>query len=109
MRFHRAGDSATHDKTYSYYLTRSLPDTEVLNLGVSGYGHDQMLLYLKEEGAKYHPDVVILGYVSLDAPRNLLSFRDLPNRNSNSQETACSPRMFPCPRRHRCWPGNPFD
>jgi hypothetical protein len=33
MRFHRAGDSATHDKTYSYYLTRSLPDTEVLNLG----------------------------------------------------------------------------
>ncbi len=62
--------------SYARYLTSLLPDTEVLNLGVHGYGHDQMLLYLKEEGVKYSPDVVILGYVSLDPPRNLLSFRD---------------------------------
>ncbi len=70
------GDEVSDDETYSYYLTSLLPDTEVLNLGVHGYGHDQMLLYLKEEGVKYSPDVVILGYVSLDPPRNLLSFRD---------------------------------
>jgi hypothetical protein len=70
------GDEVSDDETYSYYLGSLLPDTEVLNLGVHGYGHDQMLLYLKEEGVKYSPDIVILGYVSIDPPRNLLSFRD---------------------------------
>ncbi len=70
------GDEVSNNETYSYYLGSLLPDTEVLNLGVHGYGHDQMLLYLKEEGVKYSPDVVILGYVSIDPPRNLLSFRD---------------------------------
>jgi len=35
-----------------------------------------MLLYLKEEGVKYKPDVVIVGYLSCDDSRNLLSFRD---------------------------------
>jgi hypothetical protein len=50
--------------------------TEVLNLGVHGYGHDQMLLYLREEGLRYRPDVVLLGFVQIDMPRNQLSFRD---------------------------------
>jgi len=68
------GDEVSDDETYSSDLATLLPNTEVLNLGVSGYGHDQMLLYLKEEGAKYHPDVVILGYVWFDTTRNLLSF-----------------------------------
>lgn len=70
------GDEVSDDETYSFYLRSLLPDTEVLNLGVHGYGHDQMLLYMKEEGVKYSPDVVILGHVSVDSPRNLLSFRD---------------------------------
>jgi len=68
------GDEISDDETYSTDLAAILPNTEVLNLGVSGYGHDQMLLYLQEEGIKYRPDVVILGYVSLDADRNLRSF-----------------------------------
>lgn len=68
------GDEISDDETYSTDLATIIPRTEVLNLGVSGYGHDQMLLYLQEEGIKYHPDVVILGFVSLDAERNLRSF-----------------------------------
>jgi len=68
------GDEISDDETYSTDLATILPNTEVLNLGVSGYGHDQMLLYLQDEGIKYHPDIVILGYVSLDADRNLHSF-----------------------------------
>jgi hypothetical protein len=48
----------------------------VINFGIHGYGHDQMLLYLREEGIKYHPDIVILGFVVLDMERNVLSFRD---------------------------------
>jgi hypothetical protein len=41
-------------------------------MAVHGYGHDQMLIYLKEEGVKYNPDIVILGYADTD--RNMLEF-----------------------------------
>ncbi len=68
------GEEVSDDETYSHYLESALPNTEVLNLGVQGYGNDQMLLYLKEEGVKYHPDIVILGFAYLDIYRNLWSF-----------------------------------
>jgi hypothetical protein len=68
------GSEVADDDTFSHYLESSLPNTEVLNLGVQGYGHDQMLLYLKEEGVKYHPDIVILGFTYIDVYRNIESF-----------------------------------
>src|SRR5215216_100833 len=70
------GDEVSDDETFSSVLAKLLPDTEVLNLGVHGYGHDQMLLYFKREGVKYHPDIVILGYVWFDQERNQLAFND---------------------------------
>ncbi len=70
------GDEVSDDETYSFYLQEMLPNTEVINLGVHGYGHDQMLILLKEEGVKYEPDIVILGFNFVDMPRNLLQFRD---------------------------------
>lgn len=68
------GDEVSDDETYPHYLESLLPDTEVLNFGVSGYGHDQMLLYLKDEGVKYKPDLVLLGFVYLDISRNIFKF-----------------------------------
>jgi hypothetical protein len=70
------GQEVNDTETYAYYLQQILADTEVINLGIMGYGHDQMLLYLKEEGVRYKPDIVILGYMTMDEIRNLLSFRD---------------------------------
>jgi hypothetical protein len=35
-----------------------------------------MLIYLQEEGIKYNPDIVILGFVYSDMYRNTLEFRD---------------------------------
>jgi hypothetical protein len=70
------GDDVADDETYSYYLQEMLPHAEVINMGVHGYGHDQMLILFKEEGVKYEPDVVILGFLPLDMSRNLLKFRD---------------------------------
>ena len=70
------GEQVRDDQTWSYYLQNLLPGSEVLNFGIHGYGHDQMLLYLRNEGIKYHPDIVILGFVALDMDRNLVSFRD---------------------------------
>jgi hypothetical protein len=68
------GEEVSDDETYSHDLESALRSTEVLNLGVQGYGHDQMLLYLREEGLKYHPDVVIVGFAYLDIYRNLWTF-----------------------------------
>jgi hypothetical protein len=45
-------------------------------MGVHGYGHDQMLILLQDEGVKYRPDIVLLGFIGLDMTRNLLDFRD---------------------------------
>jgi len=70
------GEDVGDDETYSHHLERLLPGTEVINLGVHGYGHDQMLIYLREEGVRYRPDVVILGFLTGDMERNVLSFRD---------------------------------
>ena len=70
------GDEVSDDETYSYYLQEMLPHTDVINMGVHGYGHDQMLVLFKEEGVKYQPDIVILGFLPLDMVRNLLEFRD---------------------------------
>ncbi|HTZ11999.1 MAG TPA: hypothetical protein VMD04_06485, partial [Candidatus Margulisiibacteriota bacterium] len=47
------GEGVGDTQTYPYYLQEMLPQAEVLNFGVKGYGHDQMLLYLKEEGIRY--------------------------------------------------------
>ena len=70
------GEGVRDAHTFSAYLQRMLPGAEVINLGVHGYGHDQILLYLQEEGRRYHPDVVILGFLYYDLERNLFSFRD---------------------------------
>jgi len=70
------GEQVSDDETYAAQLSRVLRDIEVLNFGVHGYGHDQMLIYLQEEALNYHPDLVIVGFEHFDIYRNLLSFRD---------------------------------
>jgi len=70
------GEEVGDGQTYAARLEGLFPGVEFLNLGVHGYGHDQMLLYLRESVALYEPDVVILGYLHVDDVRNLLSFRD---------------------------------
>jgi hypothetical protein len=57
-------------------IEQDLPGSEVINLGVMGYGHGQMLSRLRRDGLVYEPDVVLLGFVSADMSRNRLSFRD---------------------------------
>jgi hypothetical protein len=70
------GEEVADHETFAHRLEELLPRFEVLNLGVHGYGHDQMLISLGEEGLRYHPDIVIVGFVQDDMQRNMLSFRD---------------------------------
>ena len=62
---HTFGEGVSDNETYPYYLQEIIPNVEVMNLGMHGYGHDQMLIFIKEEGIKYNPDIIILGYISL--------------------------------------------
>ena len=50
------------DRTFSALLERRRPDLEVVNLAVGGYGTDQELIKLEQEGLRYHPDVVVLHF-----------------------------------------------
>lgn len=68
------GHEVSDNETFSYFLQEKMPGFEVINMGVFGYGHDQMLITLKEEGLKFKPDIVLLGFVFLDMERNLLGF-----------------------------------
>lgn len=43
---------------------------EVINAGVSGYGTDQEYLFLKNEGLKYEPDIVLLAFYLRNDPVN---------------------------------------
>jgi len=48
------------DEIFTVLLERACPRSEVINLGVSGYGTDQELLLLQREGVRYNPDMVIV-------------------------------------------------
>lgn len=41
-------------------------NVEVVNLGVSGYGTIQEYLYLVEEGLRYEPDLILLGFYAMN-------------------------------------------
>lgn len=74
--FTLGGRLIADDAVYTAVLERALPGVSVLNLGVAGYGIDQQLLYLREEGFKYNPDLVIVAIFVDDLRRAVLSFRD---------------------------------
>lgn len=70
------GEEVADDEVWTQRLELLCPRLEVFNLGVHGYGHDQMLLLLRELGRQLAPDVVLVGFLNTDMYRNVLSFRD---------------------------------
>lgn len=63
-----------NEETFAAQLEANLPATEAINLGVHGWGTDQQLLYLRELGLRFHPDLVILGFFESDLDRNVADF-----------------------------------
>lgn len=69
LRVLALGDSFTFGQgvevreSWAKVLEASLgPNAEVLNAGVSGWGTSQEMLWLEDEGFRYRPDVVVLGF-----------------------------------------------
>jgi lysophospholipase L1-like esterase len=67
------GFGVEHRERFSEIIERRHPDWEVINAGVSGYGTDQELLYLRGRGLRYHPDVVLLLFHVNDFENNVRS------------------------------------
>ena len=70
------GECVQDSDAFPAILETLLDNTEVINLAVHGYGHDQQLLKLIYEGVAYQPDIVLLGFLNDDINRNKISFRD---------------------------------
>ncbi|MBI4125634.1 MAG: hypothetical protein HY609_02345 [Deltaproteobacteria bacterium] len=75
------GDSFTvgyevdQDETYAVVLERELKKrgiaAEVINAGVSGFSNAEELVFLEQEGVRYQPDVVVLGFYFNDLEDNI--------------------------------------
>ena len=67
------GWTLNDEETYPWVLREKLPDYEVVNFGVLGYGTVQSLIQLREALAKgARPALVILSYASFHDVRNTL-------------------------------------
>lgn len=71
------GDSFTFgnvraDETWPALLEARLSASEVVNMGASAYGVDQMYLWYREDGAKLAADVVVLAVIGDDMRRATL-------------------------------------
>ncbi len=54
------GEGIKYGERFTEIIEEALRDTEIINMGVWGFGMDQSFLQLKREGLKYKPDLVIL-------------------------------------------------
>jgi len=81
VRVSAFGDSFTfgaevgNTATWEYQLEERDARFEVLNFGVGAYGLDQAYLRYLQDGTDFHPDIVIIGFMSENIYRNLNVFR----------------------------------
>lgn len=68
------GSEVSDSNAFPSRLQELRPDLKVVNAGVPGYSHSQMLLLLKEELRNCKPDFVVLGFDRDDVGRNQLTF-----------------------------------
>ncbi len=97
------GDSFTQgyevnvEETYLYQLEQILKErgytVEVVNLGVSGFGNAEELIFLKEFGFRFNPDAVIVGHYTNDIVDNIRS--NLYRLDENGQLVRAAKEYLP--------------
>jgi len=61
-----------------------LQNFEIYNLGIPGYGIDQIILAYEKYFKKINPDIILLFYIDDDIPRILEAFRRMEGMNKPS-------------------------
>ena len=69
------GNEARDAETWSFVAEQAAPTIEILNYGVGGYGTDQAYLRFLAEGESLKANLVVLGFVAVDLPRNVSVYR----------------------------------
>ena len=69
------GNEVPDSSTWTAQVERMDSAVEVLNYGVGGYGLDQAFLRYLRVGEKYHPQLVVIGFVPDDLPRLVNVYR----------------------------------
>ena len=72
----------TFCKVLEYELNRNGREFEVINAGFAGVGTDYELLFLRREGYKYCPDLVMIGFFGNDIYDNYRSKTILDTKNA---------------------------
>ncbi|MCA9402836.1 MAG: SGNH/GDSL hydrolase family protein [Candidatus Omnitrophica bacterium] len=81
IRIATFGDSFVHcdevpnDQTWQEHLNRLDSRLETMNFGVGGYGMDQAYLRYLQDGKQFHPDIVLIGFMTENPTRNMTIFR----------------------------------
>ncbi|TKC89341.1 SGNH/GDSL hydrolase family protein [Trinickia terrae] len=75
-----AGDGVSNGKRYSDVLEQQLPNTEVLNFGLSGSGTDQQYLIFQQYAGQIDYDAVVISVLVENIQRNVLKDRGWADR-----------------------------
>lgn len=75
------GDDVPIEESFAGILARERAE-EILNFGVGGYGNDQAWLRFRHYGARFKPDVVLIGFQPENCRRNINLMRSLMMRNT---------------------------
>lgn len=70
------GTDVNDGETWPHMMQQVDERLNVFNLGIGGYGVDQMYITLREEISQYEPQVVVAAIIYDDLPRATLDFRD---------------------------------
>lgn len=83
------GFGVNDEAVFPRVLESHLPAVEVINLGVTGYGLREEFAYLRLEGMRYQPDLVILALCMNDLPADRPQPESTPSdgNNGNSPQT----------------------
>lgn len=68
------GNEVAAEENFAHLLDVADNGLQVLNMGVPGYGIDQMVLKYERHGAQLNPDLVILGVYVSDYERSTVGF-----------------------------------
>jgi hypothetical protein len=91
------GEGVGDEETWVHQLGVLRSVLEPVNLGVHAYGHDQMLLTLREEGPRLRPDLVLVGFVHIDLERNRTGFLDYAKPRFELEDGRLVLRNVPVP------------
>ncbi|KMZ11759.1 hypothetical protein BHUM_04341 [Candidatus Burkholderia humilis] len=79
-----AGDGVSNGKRYSDLLEEHLPDTKVLNFGLSGSGTDQQYLIYREFAKKIEFDAIVISVLVENITRNVVKHREWADREGDA-------------------------